>query len=400
MRTEDFAAGIASGRLERTVFKEKIYTGTAVTLRDVHGYGFVPNPLPPNLDRGELLVQIQDGLLEAERSLSELAGIARDLENPYLLIGPFVQREARLSSAIEDTYASAKQVMLFDLDPNSIEPESRNDTREVSNYVKALHYGHKSPLPLCRRLFLEMHKILLDGVHRDAGVPGEFRTTQNAIGKKDSRFENARFVPTPPNYVPECLDQLERYINGDCRLPRLVRFAITHYQFECIHPFDDGNGRLGRLLVALQLCKQAQLSSPLVYISGFFEQNRSDYYDKLLAVSTRNEWEEWISFFLTAIVTQARDAYNRAKLLLELRAKYQQLVQEKRASAVLPKIIDALFEHPVLTVNLVRKIGCVTAPSAGALISKLEKKGIIVEATGRKRKKVYIAPKIIELVDL
>lgn len=400
MKAADFDLDITPGQLEPTEFVERRFTGTRIEHQKVRGVGFVPNPLPPDMDLGDLLVQTYDALVAAERQLSLLSGVARDLDNPFLLIGPFITREAKLSSAIENTFASGSNLALFDLDPNTVEPQNRQEVLEVGNYVKALRYGHLSDLPICRRLLLKMHKILLTGVEKDAGVPGQFRKSQNAIGQKQDRFADAKFVPTPPQFLEEAIDKLERFINSNCDLPRLIQFALVHYQFEAIHPFDDGNGRLGRLLIALQLCKQAQLDAPLVYISGFFEQNREAYYERLYRVSTHCEWLEWIKFFLTAIVTQAEDAHVRARRLLDLRQKYLERVREKRASGMLPVVIDKLFEHPALTVAAVQRLTELTAPSAGKLIKKLLDKGIIREATGRQRKRVYIAPEIIEVMEI
>lgn len=378
---------------------ERVYEGGISHAREVAGVGFVPNPLPPNLDLGALYIATIHGLLEAQSSLSDLATVARDLDNPYLLMGPFATREAKLSSAIEDTFASARQVMLFEFDVDSDEPENRSDTLEVANYVSALNFGYKSELPLCQRLFREMHAILLNNVKRDAGIPGEFRTTQNAIGSRRGGFEDATFVPPPPRFLDTCLSEFESFLNARCDLPALITIAMSHYQFECIHPFDDGNGRLGRLLIALQLCRQANLATPLVYISGFFEQNRSEYYRRLLNVSSQNDWLGWIQFFLTAVNTQARDAYGRAKRLLALRERYRDLVREKQASPLLPILIDKLFERPVLTASMVCKYVDVTPKSAGALIRRLEAKSIVREVTGWKRNRVFLAEEIMTLIE-
>jgi Fic family protein len=399
MKPEDFDLDVAPGRLEPTTFTERVY-GTPITTREVTGLGFVPDPLPPNFDMGEVLQATIKSISRAERCLGELSAMARDLENPYLLIGPFVTREAKLSSAIENTYASAKQIALFDVDLDAIEPDDRPETLEVRNYVHALHHGFRSKLPLCSRLFLEMHKTLLQGVERDAGVPGEYRTTQNAIGRNRSRFEDAKFVPVPPRFLGDCVTQFERFINSNSDIHPLIRFAIAHYQFECIHPFDDGNGRLGRLLIALQLCRQADLSAPLVYISGFFEQNRDDYYGKLFRVSTHGEWLDWVKFFLSGVVTQAEDALHRATKLLELRKSYHERVREKRASGVLPTIIDKLFEFPVTTVATVCEWTGLTPPAAGKLVRKLEEKRILAEITGREKRRVFYAPGVFELIEL
>ncbi len=395
MQYADFQSSESPGRLEPTSFHERVGLESVAA----RGFGFVPDPLPPDLNHGQMLVTIQDVLLSAERGLSRLDTVARDLENPYLLIGPFVSREAKLSSAIENTFASAEQLALFDVVGQTVSSGSASDVREVRNYVSALHHGFRSDLPICRRLILEMHQILLTDVRRDAGVPGRFRARQNAIGRPGERFGDARFVPPPPQFVDQCISDLETYINKQDDLPRLVRFALCHYQFECIHPFDDGNGRLGRLLITLQLCKQAQLAAPLIYVSGYFEQNRQTYYDLMYEVSRAGRWMDWIRFFLTAIDVQAADAFERAKRLLALRAEYHARVREKRASALLPKVIDSLFEHPATTISKVSSLTGVTPPAAGRLVSKLVSKGILVEATGRQSHRAFVAPGILASIE-
>lgn len=336
-------------------------------------------------------------VLDAERALSALDGAASQLPNPHLLIGPFLRREAKLSSAIENTFASAEQLALFEFDPTSV--ENRDEVREVFNYVRALEHGLQSELPICLRLIKEMHKILLDGVRRSAGRPGAFRTIQNAIMREGDGFTRAKFVPPPPALVEGCLAHLERFIHAESQIPRLVRFALVHYQFETIHPFDDGNGRLGRLLITLQLCKQAQMSKPLVYVSGYFEQHRSQYTDLLYGVSTRGEWYEWIRFFLEAIRSQAEDALGRAKRLWALRDDYQARVREKRASALLPQIVDQLFLRPSLTIAEVRRLADINANTASAIVNRLCDKGILHEATGRKRDRIFVATKILEIIE-
>ncbi len=400
MDYEAFRNSVCPGKLEATVFTEKRFSGGSVAYTDVSGYGFVPDDLPPSLDLGQLLIETQAAILEAERNLTQLDTIARDLENPYMLIGPFITREAKLSSAIENTFASAKQIALFDSDPSAVETENRQEVQEVRNYVQAMNHGYKSNLPISPRLVLEMHKILLTDVRRDAGVPGKFRTTQNAIGNRSTSFEDAKFVPTPPRFIDDSISALMKFIHDtESEIPRLIRFALSHYQFECIHPFDDGNGRLGRLLVSLQLCSQAQLAAPLVYVSGFFEQHRESYYSLLYNVSAKGEWMPWVNFFLSAIATQADDAFDRARRLLQLRQKYLDAVREKRASALLPKLVDRLFEHPAMTVSMASMLTETTPQTAGKLVQKLCEKKILSEVTGRKSHRVYIAPEILEAIE-
>lgn len=389
----------ALGKLEVTTFTERIWRDDHWEAQETSGIGFVPNPLPPALPWGDLLSDLYPLVLDAERSLSLLEGTARRLKNPHLLIGVFSRREAIQSSAIEDTFASAEDMEVFAQAPSVV--EDRDAVREVRNYVRALEHGLSSPLPVCLRLIRELHAVLMEGVKKPGvpGVqPGEFRTTQNAIGKT-SGFAQARFVPPPPRFLRGCLEDFEQYVNQqDMVVPRLVRFALIHYQFETIHPFADGNGRIGRLLITLMLCKQAQLSKPLVYVSGYFEQNRQDYYDLLYRVSTEGAWRPWIEFFLRAVATQARDAVERADRLLDLRESLLKRVQRKRASALLPPLVEHLFSSPSVTAAGISKLFKCTPNAAWALIRRLVEAKILVEYTGRERGQVFVAPDIINLI--
>jgi len=352
------------------------------------------------LNPDAVIVELHSKVTEAERALSLLEGVASRVEDPTLLISPFQYREARLSSAIENTFASAEQMALFGVDPSTIEEPKRDDVLEVNNYAAALQHGFESDQPISLRLVKDLHAILLRNIKRRAGIPGQFRTSQNAIARAGNSFESARFVPPPHMYIADLLKNWEQYVHvKESKLPRLVRFAITHYQFECIHPFDDGNGRIGRLLVALQLCEQAQLSKPLVYVSGYFERHRSTYYDLLYEVSTKGAWTRWIRFFLEAIAVQARDAADRFGQLDDLRDRYHKLVREKRASALLPSLVDRLFFYPAITIAQVCEKTAVSPQSAGVLIKRLEEKKIIMEATGRKSHRVWIAPEILRVME-
>ena len=387
------------GHLEPTSFTEHLVTEEGLTVRDVEGVGFVPDPLPPRLDHVALRSDLLDDVLTAERALSELNAGARRMENPHLLTGIFSQREAILSSKIEDTYASATQIKLIDLDPSLFESDrQRNDAREVRNYVRALNHGLNSELPICLRLIREMHAILLEGVAARGVQPGEFRGSQNHIGGGGS-FGQARFVPPPPRFLRSLLKDFEGYCHvRDSPIPRLARFAMLHYQFETIHPFLDGNGRIGRLLITLMLCEQAQLAKPLVYVSGYIERNREEYYELLHRVSTRGEWLAWIRYFLRALSTQAADALTRSDRLIDLQSSFKQAVQEKRASALLPKLVDHLFMSPVITVGeAAQACGC-TPQNASQLLGRLMSKSIVVEVTGRATGRVFQAPAIINLI--
>jgi Fic family protein len=357
---------------------------------------YMPYPLEPDIQLGMELVST---LSEADRGLSELAGVARTLPNPHLLIGPFVRREAVLSSRIEGTQASLSDLFFFEA--ANLRKKEIPDVQEVANYVKALEYGLEcvSELPVSLRLIREMHKRLLSGVRGEYQTPGEFRRSQNWIGPPGCTLMDAVFVPPPVEEMNQSLDAFEKYLHEPSRLPPLIRLAMIHYQFEVIHPFLDGNGRIGRLLITLLLCTQRLLPQPLLYLSAFFERHRDDYYRLLLAVSQKGHWENWIGFFLRAVATQAHDAIQRSDKLLELWRGYRARMQEARASALLLQLVDELFEYPAVTNRNAADRLSITPRSAQLNVEKLVGAGILKEATGQQRNRVYVAPEIIHILE-
>lgn len=357
-------------------------------------FACVPQPLPPDLEFGW---DFAARLAEGQRALGELDGIARTLPNPHLLIGPFVRREAVLSSRIEGTRSDLADLVLFEVGG---EPRSA-DAREVANYVIALEYGlaRLKQLPLSLRLLRELHGRLMEGARGEHLTPGEFRRSQNWIGPPGSTIQAATYVPPPNPEMHEALNALEKYLHAESPLPPLVRFALVHSQFEAIHPFLDGNGRVGRLLITLQMCDARLLRQPLLYLSAFFERHREDYYRLLLGVSTEGQWEEWIGFFLTGVAEQARDAVWRAGKLLDLWRDYRARLQTARSSALLPRLVDSLFEGPAVTTATVRRHLKITQRAAMMNIRRLEDARVLREVTGKQRYRVWVAPDIIELTN-
>ena len=395
MRSSEFSSR-SPGRLEPTTFVEHLWRSGRLETKTDSGVGFVPDARPPSVPARELVGDVLESLLRAERNLSQLEGAAHRLENPHLLVGIFKQREAILSSRIEDTFASAEELALFDYAPDSL--KERDQVREVRNYVRALEHGLASDLPICLRLMREMHKILLRDTKRPGVAPGEFRQTQNAIGAGSS-FSRAKFVPPPPQFVDPAMNELEQFLNNDdTELPRLVRFGLAHYQFEAIHPFLDGNGRLGRLLITLSICRHGQLTQPLIYVSGYFEQHREEYCDLLYRVSTDGVWTEWLEFYLEAVASQSKDALDRADRLVGLQTDYHRRVREKRASALLSDLVDRLFVSPSITVADAQRVLNCTPQTAGNHVRRLVQKHILVEATGRRHGRVFVAPEILDLI--
>jgi len=284
------------------------------------------------------------------------------------------------------------------------------------NYVRAMERGlsRLPTLPVSQRLIRELHGVLMEGVRGQNDKPGEFRDSQNWIGKPGSKIHEARFVPPPVIEMLAALDDLEKYIHVEAHAegkgfhpadedpglsPLLVRLALIHYQFETIHPFRDGNGRLGRLLMPLLLVSHGRLRAPLFYLSSYFERQRDRYYDLLLEVSRHGNWIDWVDFFLLGVEESARDAVTRADALLALRDKWRAEFEKARSSALLHKLIDRLFEAPAIRIRDAVSLLGVTPASASANIKKLEAAGIVVERTGRKRDQIFVAMDILELID-
>ena len=356
---------------------------------------FVPAPLP---ERFALDVRTQLLLSEADRAIGELSGIGRFLANPHILIRPFSQREAVSSSRIEGTQSTEQDLFLFEVSPHDY-PRT-DDLREVLNYVEALKYGlaRLKTLPVSLRLIRELHEKLLHGVRGKEKTLGRFREIQNFIGKSGQHIADARFVPPPPSELAQALDLLEEFIHSGNETPFLVKLALIHYQFEAIHPFEDGNGRIGRLLIPLLLCDGGYLKEPLLYLSSYFERHRETYADLLLRVSQEGTWMDWVAFFLRGIAEEARDAILRAKALSDLREVYRERVQTARSSALLLKLIDRLFESPAITVSSAESFLRVTYPSAQKNIYKLVAAGILKEDKARKRNRVFWAQEILETI--
>jgi Fic family protein len=359
------------------------------------GYSFVPNPVPRELTLSPTTVGI---LSEASRSLGVLQGIGQTLPSPQLLVRPFLRREAELSSRIEGTYATQEELVLFEMDLAA--PPPKPDVKEVWNYIAALDHGLKrlKELPVCLRMIRELHERLMRDVRGSEKQPGAFRRRQNWIGQHSQSITDARFVPPRVSELQDCLNDFEAALHGDSKLPILVRLALIHYQFEAIHPFLDGNGRVGRLLLPLLLAEKRILPQPLLHLSEFFEKNRNDYYDGLLHVSQNGSWQEWVQFFLQAVIVQAEETARRAQQLLDLREKYRDEVQTLTSSALVLKLLDSLFVTPGVNITAVAKRLHVSYPTAQSYVNDLVKAEILVEATGQRRNRIFLAPHIIEIV--
>ena len=362
-------------------------------------WAFLPNPLPPDLDFDRSMV---NSLSSADRALGELAGLGRTIPNPHLLIGPFVRREAVLSSRIEGTQTDIADLYAFEAGqmklPGLTQREEPGDAREVFNYVRAMEYGIKrqETIPISLRLLREVHGKLMEGVRGERATPGEFRRSQNWIGPPGCRLNEANFVPPPVDKMNEALSDFQKFLHEDLSIPPLIRLAMIHYQFEAIHPFLDGNGRVGRLLISLLLVNWGLLPQPLLYLSAFFERKRKNYYDLLMAVSQRNDWKSWFQFFLSGVTEQARDAVLRAKNLQDIQTNWRSRLMDQKVSGGVFKIVDKLFENPIVTIPEAQQImGVKQYATARKAINVLESVGILEKTKDMKYGKTYIARAIL-----
>jgi len=332
-------------------------------------WAFVPNPLPPPL---RLSMDTIAKLSKADLALGELLkGVGQMLPNSHLLISPFLRREAVSSSRIEGTVTDLEQLLLFEAAPSG--GANLSDRQEVYNYVFALEYGlgRLRDLPVSLRLMKEVHEHLLRGVCGEEKRPGEFRNRQNMIGLQGQSPQEARFVPPPVDEMQNCLRAVETYIGNPSNILPLIDLALIHYQFETIHPFLDGNGRLGRLLTSLLLSERGCLSQPLLYLSAYFERNKDTYMASLLAVSQRGEWNRRIDFFLDGIAVQSRSAISRSNQLLALWSLYRSKMPPIARSSSPLQLVDMLFERPVVTISMVAERLKITYRAARLNIQKL-----------------------------
>jgi Fic family protein len=336
-------------------------------------FAFVPNPLPPQWEWPSNLWPL---LLEARKCLASLDGTGKHLPNPDVLLNPIQGREAQLSSQLEGTFTEPPKQVLFQDDPSypTSPTDPRNAYREVFNYRQALRLrvDESNDLPLSLRLIRRLHGILMDGVRGSDQRPGEFRTIQNQINYP------ARFVPPPPQRLNETLYSFEQFLNAETPYDPLVKAFLAHYQFETIHPFRDGNGRVGRLLLSWTIAEWCGLANQWLYMSAFFEKRRKEYMDLMLSVSTQGTWEPWIRFCLEGVIEQAIDTERRCDKLLKLQEDFHKKVTKIKGGSVrLSNFVDHLFYSPVVLVNSYRKRFGVTYPTARADLRKLEGAGII-----------------------
>ena len=355
-------------------------------VQQFQGYrAFIPASLPPTPSirlEGEL-TQL---LSVADRALGRLDGVASILPNPALFVAMYVRHEAVLSSQIEGTQSTLEDVLEYEMDAHGA--HRAKDVEEVVNYVGAMNHGLErlGTLPLSLRLLREIHARLMQGVRGGERSPGEFRTTQNWIGPQGCTLSTAIFVPPPPHEMTESLGNLERFLHEPGDLPVLIQCGLAHAQFETIHPFLDGNGRVGRLLITLLLCEQGVLARPLLYLSVYLKAHRAEYYDRLTAIRSGGDWEGWLRFFLRGVAEVSVSATNTAKAILQLR---EDIRQRLASSALGTRLMDHLFQRPLISVRAAEEfLGC-SYVTAASLIKQMEQLGILRETTEQKRNRLY-----------
>lgn len=328
-------------------------------------------------------------LSRADQALGRLDGLTQTLPNPDLFVAMYVRREAVLSSQIEGTQSTLDDVLDFELDAQG--RELPKDIEEIVNYVHAMNYGlnRLAKLPLSQRLIREIHGELLTGVRGAKRSPGEFRSSQNWIGEAGAPLSKAAFVPPPVPEMKQALNNLERFMHQEGDLPVVIHCGLVHAQFETIHPFLDGNGRVGRLLITFLLCYRGILHRPLLYLSLYLKKHRSEYYDRLMAVREDGHWEGWLEFFLRGVAETAEEATNTAHAIVNLREKHRSLIQGQDLGLNGFRLLDLLFQRPLVNVNLVKERLKVAFVTANKLINQFEDLRLLEETTGGRRNRRY-----------
>ena len=361
-------------------------------IKQLQGYkAFIPEPLPPKNPELSIDDELQDYLSGADISLGRLDGSIQMLPNPDLFIEMYVKKEAVISSQIEGTQSSLSQLLKKESEVN--DPDTPSDVNEVSNYVKAMHRGLEllNDLPVSVRLVKEIHKELLRDVRGQEKNPGELRKSQNLIGSEGMDIRHATFVPPPEHEMVKALSDWEKFLHQNDHIPVLVKIGMAHAQFETIHPFLDGNGRVGRLLITLLLCEWDKLQEPVLYLSHFFKQHRQEYYELLQNVRDLGDWESWIKFFVRGVSEVSGQATDTSREIVSLREKHRGLIVEEFGNVAGNglKVLERLFLKPYITVKQIESLTGVTFSAANNLMGKFENVGVLTEITGQKRNRQY-----------
>jgi Fic family protein len=360
-------------------------------VKQLEGYrAFIPSPLPP-VPEIRMDQEMWELLSQADRALGRLDGATDALPNPDLFVFMYVRKEAVLSSQIEGTQASLLDILEFE--SQALEPDNPQDVAEVVNYISAINYGLErlKQLPISLRLIREIHQELMQGVRGAERSPGEFRRSQNWIGAGGCSLAEATYVPPPPHEMHQSLDNLEKFLHSPQPMPTLIKVGLAHAQFETIHPFLDGNGRAGRLLITFLLCEQNILQRPLLYISYYFKKYRAEYYASLQAVRDHGNWEGWLKFFLRGVYEVAQEAAATARKIVNLKEHHRQLVLDKmgRRSGNAIALLESLYLRPVFTVEHAEAVTKLAYPNANTLIKDLIDIDLLEEITGQKRNRAF-----------
>lgn len=404
MKPDQFHPDRSPGRLARIRFEDARVFGGRLERRVIEGWSFIPSPPPTLADLSPSLLGLMPQLEATSTALGRVTGAFTTQPeslnvDPRVLFRSLLTREARLSSTIENTIASPREIAVQELAGDTT--ASREDAREVANYLRAVERAHAGAWPINETTIRTMHADLLDGLS-DAGakLPGRYRTGDVYLGNRQNGFAGARFVPPPAAEVAPLMTDLSAYIQSPpAGLPALIAIAAAHYQFETIHPFTDGNGRLGRMLITLSLCAHGLLNDPIIYPSVYFEANRQEYYDALLRVSTHGDWARWIALFLEAVRSQAEDATRRMSGLLALRATYRTRLEDRRVHHRILQLVDHLFASPAISVKRAHKLLGGSPQTARSYIQLLVENGTLIEITGRGKDRVYLAYEVLQVAD-
>jgi Fic family protein len=364
-------------------------------------FAFVPDKLPRAFDIDPEMATI---LSKADRYLGRLTGIIHNIDNPYFIIRPFTMKEAEVTARIEGTLSTLTE--LYEFEAGKIEPKKYpkrrySDIKEVFNFVNAMNYGVDAleKLPISLRLIKEIHFRLLEGVRGESSRVGEFRRTQNWIGTSGTNIEDATYIPPPVSDMNELLDDLEKFLNEVKNIPILIECAVMHYQFEAIHPFNDGNGRIGRLLITLLLYERKVINYPFFYMSYYFNKHKDEYIERLSSISKTGDWINWFKFFLRGVVFQAEDTVNRIEKVISIKEKYRQLVYENTRSSNPLRLIDELFINPIVDIPYVSKRLDISYPSAKNAVKLLMELGFLSELSTSGRKRSFIADKLVRIFE-
>lgn len=381
---------------EATLNKAAQWAGVASNragayVRQTTGYhAFTPTNLPPSPPIR--MDALQTLLSRADRALGRLDGAIHTLPDPDLFVFMYVRKEAVLSSQIEGTQSSLHDIL--EAEAKILNASRPDDLPEVLNYIKAMNYGldRLSSLPISQRLIREIHQKLMEGVRGQEWQPGEIRTSQNWIGPQNCTLQQASFVPPPPNIVPEALGDLEKFIHGKSEIPDLVKLGIVHAQFETIHPFLDGNGRVGRLLITLQLCESEILLKPVLYLSYYFKANKDQYYAHLQAIRDKGDWEAWLVFFLKGVAGVANEASELCRTITQLRERDREKIigTMGRAAGNGLAILEMLYKNPIVQVKDVQNRLGMSFAGANGIVQSLLDAGLLHETTGQKRHRRFI----------